>query len=595
MQKRLVLPVMTGAACVLLLLLCILAIRPFAEIGLNDDWSYIYSAHVLATTGHVVYNGWAAFMLGWQLYLGALFIKLFGFSFTAVRASIVVLSLVTTALIHALLLRFGLRPWNAALGTCTLVLSPLFLPLAVSFMSDVPSLFCLLICLYGCLRAVQAESDRAANLWLIAAGLTNLAGGTVRQIAWLGVLVMVPATAWFLRRRRGTLATAAVVWLVSLAGVALTLHWFNHQPYVPVEKLIALKTTKAALHIFVKAIFFSVFTVFLLLLPILLGFASHYPLRDAKSRRYALGSTGLILAGVTGLSLFRHTGTRWMTLLLGNYVTAKGVDLPLTIGISPDILPRTAQACIALVVFITAALLLRMLYEARGSVGARLRSAWSSPLFWLFAPFLAATLVLIVTRSVMFDRYFLTLNVIAIVLLLRLYERRYHQTLPAVCALAVAVFAVYGVAVTHDLFNGARARLAAIDEVRATGVPRSQLRAGFEYDGWTQIELAGYMNDPRIQVPRNATTPWTLPAGIRPQCADWMYGYTPAIHARYIFSNEINFCYAPAPFAPVTYKTWLPPYRRTILILDALSPLPTALLANQATSPLPQQDEVQVH
>lgn len=54
-------------------------------MSLNDDWSYIWSARLLAETGHIQYNGWATAMLGWQLYLGALFIKIFGFSFSIVR------------------------------------------------------------------------------------------------------------------------------------------------------------------------------------------------------------------------------------------------------------------------------------------------------------------------------------------------------------------------------------------------------------------------------------------------------------------------------------------------------------------------------
>ncbi len=49
---------------------------------MNDDWSYMWSARVLAKTGCVVYNGWATAMLTWQLYWGALFVRLFGFLFS---------------------------------------------------------------------------------------------------------------------------------------------------------------------------------------------------------------------------------------------------------------------------------------------------------------------------------------------------------------------------------------------------------------------------------------------------------------------------------------------------------------------------------
>jgi hypothetical protein len=65
----------------LALLFCVLVARPFVSMGVIDDWSYIWTARVLANTGHLTYNGWATAMLGWQVYLGALFIKLFGFSY----------------------------------------------------------------------------------------------------------------------------------------------------------------------------------------------------------------------------------------------------------------------------------------------------------------------------------------------------------------------------------------------------------------------------------------------------------------------------------------------------------------------------------
>ena len=71
--------------CALLLAICTLASYPFAEMGGNDDFAYVRSAKALADTGHLVYFGWSSAMLGWQLALGALFIKLFGSYFTATR------------------------------------------------------------------------------------------------------------------------------------------------------------------------------------------------------------------------------------------------------------------------------------------------------------------------------------------------------------------------------------------------------------------------------------------------------------------------------------------------------------------------------
>ena len=134
-----------------------LATHPVAEIGMNDDWSYVQTARILAQTGHIVYNGQGAPILGWQLFLAAPFIKLFGPSFAAIRASTLLVALLTAFLAQRTLVRTGINSRNATIGTLTLVLSPLFLSLSLSFMTDVGGLFCILLCLYACLRALAGS------------------------------------------------------------------------------------------------------------------------------------------------------------------------------------------------------------------------------------------------------------------------------------------------------------------------------------------------------------------------------------------------------------------------------------------------------
>ena len=107
----------------------------------------------------------------------------------------------------------------------------MFLPLAASFMTDVPSLFVVLVCLYCCQRAVGAHTSKACIAWLFVAAASNIVGGTVRQIAWLGTLVMLPSTAWLLRKRRGVLVAACLLWLGSIAAVPFFMRWYAAQPY----------------------------------------------------------------------------------------------------------------------------------------------------------------------------------------------------------------------------------------------------------------------------------------------------------------------------------------------------------------------------
>src|SRR5882757_1510423 len=260
-----------GLICALLVAASVLATYPVAEMGFQDDWSYIRTALEFARTGHFVYNGWATAMLGWIIPWSALFIKAFGFSFTIVRLSMLPVTMACIYLFHANLVRFGIRSRNAVLGALTLGLSPIFLPMAASYMTDVAGIFVIVLCLYLCQRAVAAHSDRAAVLWLCCAAATNVAGGTVRQISWLGALVMVPSTAWLLRRRHGVVAAGISLWVMSILGVLACLHWWNLQPYSVPEHILHGPVTAHMVHHFVGILIKSLLCLLLLLYPILVA------------------------------------------------------------------------------------------------------------------------------------------------------------------------------------------------------------------------------------------------------------------------------------------------------------------------------------
>src|SRR5260370_38377478 len=163
-------------------------------MGFQDDWSYIRTALEFARTGHFIFNGWATAMLGWMIPWGALFLKIFGFSFTAARLSMLPLAMATIYFFHATLARFGIGPGNSAFGALTLGFSPVFFPMAASYLSDIPGLLVIVLCLYFCLRAVQAGTPRSTAFLLCCATAKAAPSGTCGQPDRRGVLVVVPST-----------------------------------------------------------------------------------------------------------------------------------------------------------------------------------------------------------------------------------------------------------------------------------------------------------------------------------------------------------------------------------------------------------------
>jgi hypothetical protein len=92
--------------CALVVAVCVLIIYPVADMPYGDDFSYTKTALDFERTGHILYNGWATAMLGWMVPWGAFFIRLFGFSFTAVRLSMLPLAMATVYLLHQISRRF---------------------------------------------------------------------------------------------------------------------------------------------------------------------------------------------------------------------------------------------------------------------------------------------------------------------------------------------------------------------------------------------------------------------------------------------------------------------------------------------------------
>jgi hypothetical protein len=564
-----------GMLCSLLVFVCILATYPVAEMGLMDDWSYVKTALVFSQTHHIVYNGWATAMLGWTIPWGALFIHLFGFSFTTVRLSTLPLALGSVFLFHASLRRFGVTPRNAIFGALTLGLSPLFLPLAASYMTDVAGLFCILLCLYLCQRAVSARSDLNSTLWLILAASSNVVGGTVRQIVWLGALIMVPSTAWFLRKRGGVLVVAIFVWLASLGATLVCMRWFRQQPYALPENINQGPIgTLMLLHLTVEVVK-ALLCLSLLVLPILIAWISgwHCLSRAARMRSACIFIVLLCCALVFGQrGSLDHRIMPWLGHVIGTLSI-----LPTTgemLGTRPVTLTPPWRVALSLLVIMSAVLFLEQMVGKPWRVKPCVNqlSLQMKQALWMLGPFSITYAAFLLPRAIyffIFDRYLLGLLPVAITFLCLTYQRCMRERLPALCTVILVVSALYAVAGTHDWFALNRARVAAVAQIEMSGVPATAIQGGYDYDGGTQIEVTGYVNDPRIIKPPNSYQPNLEPLGLQSRCRLDFAPYTPAVRPRYFVVFSLMPCLQLSPYHPVTYSTWLPPFRRTIFIQEA--------------------------
>ena len=571
-------------ACALMPILCYIVIRPFAEIGILDDWSYAKTAQVLAQTGHIVYNGWSNKMLGWQAYLGALFVKPFGFSFTMVRFATVIGSMATAFLLQRTFVRAGVNAWNASLATMTFVLSPLCLPLEFTYMTDVSGALCIVVCLYLCLRALEAESERSAMVWISLAALSNAVGGTARQIAWLGVLVMVPSTLWLMRGSRRVLAVGCLSCIAGAGVVVAAMHWFARQRYSVPEPLIPgsidLSSARAAVAFGLR----SAGQLALLALPVLMMFAG--TLRSWNRRMAAVFMAGFCCFAVPGIAL----------------ILARTMHVRFALFVDDSLIIRTFYERIAApahgIHFVIAWNGIRMLLVGAVVLGLlslvtcrfsgtleravpvrKADSASWQKLGIILGPFTMAYIALLVPRAMrgpFDDRYILPLLAIFLLVLGRYYQETVKANLPLACVLLIAVFGGFSLVATHDMFAQYRGYASAIGQIRSTGVPATAILGPWEFEGWTEVEKVGHVNEHLIQVPEGAYVPppaRSFPPSCDPAAVDYL-DWTPAIRPVYAIVLDPMQCGGQVAFPPVAYTTWVAPHINLIYTvrLPATSP-----------------------
>ena len=564
-------------ACAATPLFCYFLIRPYAEMGIGDDWSYIKTAQVLAQTGHIVYNGWGSPMLGWQAYFAAFFIKLFGFSFTAVRFSTVIEAMATAWLLQRTAVRAGLNSWNATLATLTLVSSSLYLPLAYTFKSDVAGLLCLVACLYMCLRALQTRSEGSAMAWICLAALLNAVGGSVRQIHWLGLLVMVPCTLWQLRKSRRVLVAGGISWFIGVAFMAAALHWFDRQPYTIPVPLFPIRVDWRALILLGDHGVRTVGQLALLALPVLLMFSG--TLRSWNRRAATIFGVGFLCFVVSGIALIRvHKLYLILAPFLSDFMTDSSFR---RLSVIAALGNRPEPALDGLGILLTGAVVLGILCLAVCVFDGPHRRTTSKqetrPVSWtnlgiLLGPFSAAYVVIIALTLLrdgyFFDRYLLPLLVILLLVLTRYYQETVKTKLPWACVVLIVVFGAFSVAATHDIFALYRGYAAARDEILSSGAPATAIAGPWELLGWTQIEKAGYVNDPGIRIPPDAYVPQPVRAH-RPNCSadPPSLNWVPVIKPDYVVSSTPADCGGQVAFPPVMYSTWIAPRTNWIYAL----------------------------
>jgi 4-amino-4-deoxy-L-arabinose transferase-like glycosyltransferase len=519
------------------------------DFPLSDDWSAAWTARHLCEDGELAFLPWSAASMVLHVGLGALACALFGFSFTVLR--VVTLSWAVLALLgtYRLARLAGCDRPRAWLATGVLAVSPLFVNLSFTFMTDVPFVALVIWAAVLYLRGLEQKS----RSWMLAGAVICAASILVRQngifvcaAATLAALVATRTAGEnaerFELRERGLLAAVAgVVPVVAFVGWHAWLFVARGAPAGVSRRLLELGELSPL--VLADAGFRALATLGFLLLP--LAPVMRLPVTRA-GRRIGAAATGLLAAGA--VAAWWRDGS--MMFYLPNVMYDLGVG-PLTLRDTLFLgMDSPVHLGAALAIPLTLASLLSLGLFA-GFISDDSKLVRTPGRF-----FLSLLLVSMFTGSLLqaglyLDRYLLPLLPFAAVLALSAGRLRAGAVTAGVL---LALMASYSVMATHDYMAWNRARWTALSQLEEAGHRPADVDGGFEYNGWYLAAEEGTW--PTMQQARR---------GQDAAKKSWWW----VLDDRFVLSFQPLDGYG--LHSVVQYPRWLPPGRGAVHVLEQVA------------------------
>ncbi|WP_237274905.1 glycosyltransferase family 39 protein [Tenacibaculum ovolyticum] len=461
--------------------LIILIINPLGDFPLNDDWCYGKSVKTLYENGYLKIYNWGEMTLVGHVYWGYFFTKIFGFSFTVLRFSTLIMGFATILGVYELFKLSKLPRWMALFSTLLCVMNPIFLSLSFSFMTDIP--FCCLTIwgFYFFSKAIIDDTDKSLYWAIFFCCWAFL----IRQLAWVFPVVWLITVLYLKKKDKKNLIRALTPLLVLIIFSfffsyimevnEILQERYNSKFKLLIEKIISLD----------KIIFLTIFGYLLksltylgfLLAPIHLFYFKRFTFKGYKisAIMYTLIVTALLL--VTGNAI-PSLDNIWIDFGIGPTLLS---DYYGDVKSTPYIKAPSLfwQIVTTIGVFSSVTLVL----HAKKMVTSIFLKKNISPLvvlsFVFFIVYLSPFLVV-----GLYDRYLLPLFPIIIVFLGANYKQKPTRIFKSISLTFLGLLSIFSVLATHDYLSWNRVRWKIVDELVAKEVPKNHIHGGGEYTAW---------------------------------------------------------------------------------------------------------------
>ena len=453
-------------------------ISPFFEFPVDDDWVYADAVRNLIYNAKLVKDPFISPTFTLQIFWGSLFSKLFGFSFSILRISTIILSFICIIVLYLILKELEFGEVESVFGSLVLLLNPIYVHLTYSFMTDIPYLAFFFLAIFFFIKALKQDSLK----FLIIGEVITVLSFMIRQN---GILLYLGVSAYLvimiIKKKDYKIIKGFKIWLIlflPLLFMGIYFLWRYSGVYKnsPVSYKLFDRDFGFNILIFIFAIF-SYLGFFLS--PLLLGYIYNLDLI-----RYNKTYRNLLLFSLITIFIITFENIKFSILMpyLGSTIYSTGVACTENIqGLREPVFSRNWLVFFTFFSSFFASFLLSSLISKISKRDKGTIQTTFLTLVYLIgiADFLS---LFILKRIHISDRYFLPLVLPGIVLIFDFYQgKRLLKIITVSLLIGMGIFSIKGM---KDCISWNSARWQAGKLLLSRKIPISQIDGGYEWNGW---------------------------------------------------------------------------------------------------------------
>lgn len=487
-------------------------ISPKGEFALNDDWVHTDTIKHWVETGEFRLMPFAGPSFYVPILYGTAITKIFGFSFTSLRISTLILALFLLATFYFLLNRLSNKPALSFLATLILWSNPIIYNLSFTFMTDIPALAFLLLSIYF----YYSGFEKANNKLLFWGSIFGLLSAYTRQT---GILIIFSTLAYALIH----LQTYKLKHLLTSFGIPLAIGGAIYI-YLTVFNLIPQSTFTHQImgigrllgHIkwwlWYIPMYLGLFT-----LPLTIGwFFSHHKWKDRK--------LWLIGAIIGGMAILIRQIWHLQFPYIGNNISLYGLGPMKNVleGTLTTIFPSYIWGIITLFCAFGFTLLINIFWHRRGN---------NEPNGFIYLFGLLYLTPILLFDS--FDRYLLPLFIVLLIALFQnLKHLKYSYFFPIIL---IGVSMYFSITQTQFYLKWNEARWNLANQTISDTTKPNQIDAGYEWNGWTS-----YWDNVKIEKKEDKSSHWWIGSLFPLNTREYVVSFSPLADYNVVSEKQIE-------------------------------------------------------